>query len=157
MEKEVKSDKTASEQLKRNSSISNQEYNEELRLRLGERNRGEVISYENLKEIAPEFSLWIKDIVRYGNVDSQVLMFRTEKGFTCLLHTNEHCYSISGYTPSRNSNGYLGCTVTTRKKRVGEDWNRGNDLPDGKYDKRTFDKIVRSMVAYEIKNLQLWR
>ena len=41
MKKEVKSDKTASEQSKRNSSISNQEYNEELRLRLGERNGGE--------------------------------------------------------------------------------------------------------------------
>lgn len=58
---------------------------------------------------------------------------------------------------SGDNKGYLGCVVSTRKSRVGEDWNRGSDLPDGKYSKKTFDSIVKRIVAYELKNLQLWR
>ena len=46
--------------------------------------------------------------------------------------------------------GYLGCITKTRKPRAGEDWNRGNDLPDGAYCVETFREITRSMLAYEL-------
>jgi len=116
-----------------------------------------------LINFAPEFALWLKTIVRYGNVDSQVLIFIDTKEpgknqFLCKLYTNDHCYSISGYKAfENNKKGYLGCIASTRKCEVGENLNRGNDLPDGEYSKETFDKIVTSIVGYELKNLQLWR
>ncbi len=141
---------------------TNEEYNQELKRRLSEKNNATLIKYEQLIDVAPEFALWLKELVRYGNVDSQVLIFLDTKEagknrFVCRLFTNNHCYSISGYKPIKGSGGYLGCIVSTRKNRVGEDWNRGNDLPDGKYSKKTFDAIVRRIVAYELKTLQLWR
>ena len=146
-------------------------HNERLKERLEEKRDAKIIKWEELVDIAPDMAIWLKKIVRYGNVDSQVLIYQnlnsrsniTEEDkeklrFTCVFFTDTHKYSISGYVPTKmNPDGYLGCIVTTRKPRAGEDWNRGNDLPDGEYSKETFDKIVRRIVAYELKSLQLWR
>lgn len=165
-EKDVKSDKNASEKTatnpERNRVETNEEYNQSLCERLTEKNNATLIKYEELINVAPDFALWLKEIVRYGNVDSQILIFLDTKEagknrFVCRLHTNDHYYTISGYEPIENKSSYLGCTASTRKNRVGEDWNRGSDLPDGKYSKKTFNAIVRGIVAYELKTLQLWR
>jgi len=141
---------------------TNEEYNQELKRRLSKKNNATLIKYEQLINVAPEFALWLKGLVQYGNVDSQVLIFLDTKEagknrFICRLFTNDHCYSISGYKPEEDNGGYLGCIASTRKSEVGEDWNRGNDLPDGNYSKKTFDAIVTRIVAYELKTLQLWR
>jgi len=146
-------------------------YNENLKERLEEKRDAKIISWEELVNIAPDMAIWLKEIVRYGNVDSQVLIYQSlnqrsnitetdeEKcRFHCDFYTDTHKYSIYGYAPTeKNPDGYLGCVGTTRKARPGEDWNRGNDLPDGKYSRKTFNKIVRGIVAYELKSLQLWR
>lgn len=142
---------------------TNEEYNQNLKERLSEKNNAKLINYKELVNIAPEFSLWLKEIVCYGNIDSQVLIFLDTKEvgknrFICKLYTNNHCYSISGYESATNRNyGYLGCIATTRKNRIGEFWSRGSDLPDGEYSKKTFDSIVRRIVAHELKSLQLYR
>ena len=142
---------------------SNEKYNKDVRKRFEERRiaNEKLINFEELLNIAPQFALWLKKIVRYGNVDSQVLILWNmdePERFKCLLYTDTHEYSINGYQGTeKNPKGYLGCTSNTRKSRVGEDWHRGNDLPDGSYSKKTFDKIINGIVAYELKNLQLWR
>ena len=166
MKKDVKSGKNAPEKTDAHPQVerveTNEEYNQELKRRLSEKNNATLIKYEQLIDVAPEFALWLKELVIYGNVDSQVLIFLDTKEagknrFVCRLFTNDHCYSISGYRPIEGSGGYLGCIASTRKNRVGEDWNRSSDLPDGKYSKKTFDAIVRGIVAYELKTLQFWR
>lgn len=145
---------------------TNEDYNQRLKERFEEKRNAKLIKYESLIDIAPEFALWLKTVVRYGNVDSQVLIYWycydscPENRFRCIFYTNNHKYSISGYVPieaDKDNKGYLGCVASTRKPRPGEDWTRGNDLPDGNYSKQTFDKIVRGILGYEIKNLQLWR
>lgn len=45
---------------------------------------------------------------------------------------------------------YLGCTVSTRKPRAGEDWERGSDLPDGKFSRETWEKIKHAIIRYEL-------
>lgn len=166
MKENVKSGKNAPEKTDAHPQLdrveTNEEYNKELKNRLSEKNNATLIKYGVLIDIAPEFALWLKELVRYGNVDSQVLIFLDTKEarknrFVCRLFTNDHIYSISGYKSLEGNSGYLGCTASTRKNRVGEDWNRGSDLPDGKYNKKTFDAIVRRIVANELKTLQLWR
>jgi len=172
MEEEVKSGKNAPEQTTVSAhpisekTETNEEYNQRLRDRLNEEKNSTLIKYERLIEIAPEFAIWLKEIVRYGNVDSQVLISMKceddgRTAFNCNIYTETHCYRIYGNKPYGNSkrkfNGHLGCIGSTRKNRVGEDWNRGNDLPDGKYSKKTFNSIVKRIVAYELKSLQLWR
>lgn len=172
MKKGNKSGKNAPEQPKNEGHpaevviCSNEEYNKDLKERLEENKKSKLIKYEELINIAPDFAMWLKTIIRYGNVDSQVLIYwhinypGKDDGnhFTVNFFTEDHQYSIYGYESStRSPKGYLGCGAVTRKPRPGEDWNRGNDLPDGKYCKETFNMIVRAILAYEIKNLQLWR
>jgi hypothetical protein len=159
------SDNTPAEPIQEMERVpTNEEYNQDLKERLEEKSSGRIIDWEELTDIAPDFAIWLKSIVRYGNVDSQVLIFwknnkrYATNRFACRFYTNDNCYSISGYVPTKDKpKGYLGAMVSSRKPRVGEDWTRGNDLPDGSYSKETFDAIVRRIVAYELKSLQLWR
>jgi len=158
------SDNTPAESTGEDRIQTNEEFNQDLKARLEEKNNARIIDWEELIDIAPDFAIWLKGIVKYGNVDSQVLIFHknqqndNKNRFSCRLYTDNNIYSISGYAPTENKpNGYLGCIASRRKPRVGEDWTRGNDLPDGSYSKKTFDAIVRRIVAYELKSLQLWR
>jgi hypothetical protein len=122
-----------------------------------------------------EIISWMKSISRYGELDNfsivdytpskpQVPGEQYEVGkLNFKIFTKEHVYSIScilPYSDSRtegstqisgtNYPGYLGCTVSTRKPRAGETWNRGNDLADGIYSYDTFMKIIQDIVSYEL-------
>jgi len=68
------------------------------------------------------------------------------------FYTEEHIYFIVAIERSANDS-YLGCQVQTRKNRAGEDWSRGNDLPDGDLNKKTWDQIVYAIVSYEMVKL----
>ena len=116
-----------------------------------------------IKAECPEFYDWLKEISRYGKVESHVIP-DYKHGIRVYLYTHNYRYSISvrphrEYKEERegdkivaasNSPSYLGCTVTTRKPRAGEDWNRGNDLPDGAYCYKTWQKIKNAIIAYEL-------
>ena len=61
-----------------------------------------------------------------------------------LLVTPTHQYSI------RVSPDYLGCSVISRLAQPGEDWLRGSDLHDGKFNRITWEHILRDIFAYEL-------
>jgi len=68
---------------------------------------------------------------------------------TATLFTERHKYSIyahhhEGRTP------YLGAGVSNRTPRAGEDWMRGNDLPDGDFSRETWDAIKRAIIKNEM-------
>lgn len=65
------------------------------------------------------------------------------------IYTELYIYNISA-EDRKADEGYLGCIVTTRKPRAGEDWNRGNDLPDGKFNYETWTKIKDAIIRYEL-------
>lgn len=75
------------------------------------------------------------------------------------LYSDTHKYTIitkdgrmdgdDPLLPGRRS--YLGCSASTRSSRPGEDWFRGNDLPDGDCSRRTLDSIMYAIVFYEAK------
>lgn len=73
------------------------------------------------------------------------------------IYTRDNRYSIIAVVDKDepNSKGYLGCTVTTRKPRPGEEHNRGRDLPDGKFVYDTWSKIVKSILRHEILKLDI--
>lgn len=48
---------------------------------------------------------------------------------------------------------YLGLTVSSRVARPGETWLRGNDLPDGKFSKETFDQMMDAVLTYELREV----
>jgi len=65
------------------------------------------------------------------------------------IFTNDHRYHIVAIDRVKGRS-YLGCQVSTRKSLAGEDWFRGNDLPDGPFNRRTWLKILNSIVKYEL-------
>ena len=105
-----------------------------------------------IKATCPEFYEWLKEISRYSKVENFVLPDYKNR-INVKIYTHDYRYSIS-IRPKGEKNekdeGYLGCIVTTRKPRVGEDWNRENDLPDGKYCKETWDSIKNAIIGYEL-------
>ncbi len=50
--------------------------------------------------------------------------------------------------------GYLGASARSRKSRTGEDWLRGNDLADGKFNEETWISIIKSILSYEIEDIK---
>lgn len=72
------------------------------------------------------------------------------------FYTDEHKYNIIAVERSEDDS-YLGCQVSTRKRRAGEDWSRGNDLPDGDFNKKTWDRIIYSIVSYEMVKLSKFK
>jgi len=90
---------------------------------------------------------WLKEICRSDKVENFIVPDYKDGRISVRFYTKENRYNIS---IGDGDNRYLGCTVTTRKPRAGEDWNRGRDLPDGEYCKKTWDKIKDAIVAYEL-------
>jgi hypothetical protein len=72
------------------------------------------------------------------------------------FYTNHYQYFIKAIDRTEDE-GYLGCGVNCRKARAGEDWTRGNDLPDGKFNKATWDLILKAIVSHELVKLSEYR
>lgn len=71
----------------------------------------------------------------------------SEDGVTRLdVHfwTDAHSYHIWA-TPH-----VLGCEGQSRKWLAGENWHRGNDLGDGPVARRTFERIKKRILQYEL-------
>ena len=65
------------------------------------------------------------------------------------LYTATYCYSIYVNKGRGEWGDSMGCIVSCRTRRAGEDWHRGSDLPDGPYSKETFDRIIMSIIGFE--------
>lgn len=102
-----------------------------------------------IKAKCPEFYDWLKEISRFSKVENFVLP-DYKNGIRIYFYTHNFKYSISARPPqtkNKEDEGYMGCIVLTRKPRAGEDWSRGNDLPDGKYCYETWQKIKNAIIA----------
>lgn len=66
------------------------------------------------------------------------------------VYTRDHCYAIVVKAETNDYPGYLGCRVSTRAPRAGEDWTRGNDLRDGRFDDKTWHGILCDILAFEM-------
>ena len=107
------------------------------------------------------FNEWITELVYPGKVEDFIKVikeFKYEQDLNkeFIFYTYEYKYRI--YCIERNSNeGYLGCQVSARKTRPGEDWIRGNDLADGPFTKETWNKILSRIVNYELRELSKFK
>ena len=67
------------------------------------------------------------------------------------IYTDNNKYAI--YANDKGDTGYLGCISQSRKYRPGEDWFRGNDLPDGPLTEKTWRSIITAIVRYELQDV----
>jgi len=111
-----------------------------------------VVKYFNLnkQEEVNEFDYkeWLKEIVPYGVHYVKYVRRNSEKE-RFYIYTHENVYAITVRWEKGNK-GYMGCVVSCRKPRAGEDWTRGHDLPDGGYCYETWQKIKDGILKYEL-------
>ena len=72
-----------------------------------------------------------------------------EHGKIYYFYTYRYRYHMKALDRGHND-GYLGCQVSTRKPRAGEDYNRGRDLPDGPFVYKTWEKIKNAIIRHEL-------
>ncbi len=109
----------------------------------------------------PDLYHWLSELNRFIDVKQflQVIEPITENDHSIHLciYTSNYIYSICARHPfGEDSKGYLGCLTSNRKRDVGESWGRGRDLADGEYNYDTWDKILKDIIAYELKPLSIW-
>ena len=102
---------------------------------------------------------WLKELVYPGKVTDFIQEItgqgnrEAEERVLC-FYTEEHVYYINAIERyAATDKSYIGCQVNARKTRAGEDWVRGNDLPDGEFNKKTWDRIIYAIVSYELVKL----
>lgn len=104
---------------------------------------------------------WLRDLTFPGDPTNfiQEISGQGEPGGSTrsiCFYTNNHCYKIIA-TESTDGNSYLSCFASTRKARAGEDWLRGNDLPDGDFTKETWNRILNAIICYELEKLSSYQ
>ncbi len=144
---------------------TDEEYNIELLSKM-EKKRGMLHAHvSTLPKLGfADLAKWLKNIAKYNNVRNTMLIF-TDKSLyegkggkvRVTFFTGDNRYHIVARLPNVINKGYLGCILTSRKSRVGEDWERGSDFPDGNYSKKTWDNIINRIIGCEMKNLQCWK
>lgn len=111
-----------------------------------------------LQRFRTELVEWLKEIVPFNRLDQYTS--KTREGYlddpeasrhdnyvNYIICTDKHRYSISA-TP-----WYLGCIASTMFYRPGENWTRGNDLPDGPFNYETWLNIKNAILRYELVKL----
>jgi hypothetical protein len=118
-----------------------------------------------LKDKKPKQKLldeWIAQLIFPGKtkdfIQEKKAYHSEEHGYyrDCCFYTEDNKYSITAID-RKEDDGYLGCGVTSRKSRAGEEYFRGNDLADGPFTKETWDRILLSIVNYELVKLSKFK
>ena len=101
---------------------------------------------EELVADYPFFEKWIER-VNWWHQNNRIAILKSlteDMVYHLYMYTDKHQYSVS-VTPS-----YMGSCSTNRKRGILEDWNRGNDHPDGKCCEDTFIKILFAILHDEL-------
>lgn len=120
-----------------------------------------VVSMDKERTMMEMLDQWLRDLTFPGNPKDfiQEISGQGEPGEVhrkLCFYTDNHCYTITAIErPAGKS--YLGCGVLTRKSRAGEDWVRGNDLPDGDFTQQTWTRILNAIICYELEKLSTFQ
>lgn len=116
---------------------------------------GEQAESELQKDL-PELHEWLMPFGRYGSDfftykkildDDSPTSFR----YRIRLYSQTSYYTIVVHPRDGEKElWYLGGFANARAPRAGEEHTRGNDIPDGKYTKETFDDIIQSILSLEL-------
>ena len=98
-----------------------------------------------------QFMDWLKEICPWNRLEDYCQILnetenpRPQYGrIRVYVYTHDYQY----YIVARKN--YLGCQASCRKPRAGEEHTRGNDLPDGKFNRKTWDAIKIAIIQYEL-------
>lgn len=114
-----------------------------------------------MSEKIAQLKVWLNNLIYPGKYDDFVEVIEYYKNdeqedLRICFYTEEHQYIIRA-RDVKNEDGYLACGVVCRKARPGEDWIRGNDLPDGPFNEDTWNNILKGIIRYEMVKLSEYR
>jgi hypothetical protein len=118
----------------------------------------EVVEMKDKKSKQKLLDEWIAKLIFPGKVKDFI---QEKKSFNVpggehyrefCFYTEDNKYSVIAIDREKDD-GYLGCGVSCRKVRAGEEWIRGNDLPDGSFAEETWNTIIYAIVNYELVKL----
>lgn len=94
---------------------------------------------------------WLSEIVPYNSTSKYIQIVDNSEleQWIFKIFTNQNYYSIH----VRKDGTYMGAYLGTRYFRPGEDWTRGNDLPDGPFSRGTWEKIKCAIIRCELEEL----
>ena len=119
---------------------------------------GNIVQLKDKKSKQKMLNEWITKLIFPAKMDKFI---QEKKGYNSKEHgdyrefcfyTEDNKYSITAMD-RQGDDGYLGCGVTCRKHRAGEEFNRGNDLRDGPFTEETWNSITLAIVSYELVKL----
>lgn len=112
-----------------------------------------IVPIKEFMDEFPELIKWMNKRKCYDSLDKlSVIRKRSGEGYRIEFHSLLYQYSISVVKPSKKRDkGYLGCIMRCRRSRIGEDWTRGNDFPDGSYSKKTWNHIIQTIAFHEFE------
>lgn len=122
----------------------------------------DVLDLKDKKSKQKQLDEWIAKLIFPGKpedfiqVKSSFRVADEEEYKEFSFYTEDNKYSIIAIDREKDD-GYLGCGVSCRKVRAGEDWIRGNDLPDGPFIQETWNTIVYAIVNYELVKLSKYQ
>ncbi len=107
----------------------------------------------NKQLLREKFKNWSKELCRWGRDDWFIHWIFDDVseneyfGRYC-IYTRNFTYTLTAKW--YKDHDYLACGVNARMPRAGEDWTRGNDLPDGEFSRKTWEKIKNAIIQYEL-------
>lgn len=120
---------------------------------------------ENFEEALVQVRNWLKEIrfIKESTIDRNILQLKEQDTIIVKIFTFNNEYTIrirvseSHVRPGSNLAGrcsYMGAGASGRKSRPGCIGSGGRDLPDGRFCKETWDKIISSIVGFEFQEVQ---
>jgi len=107
---------------------------------------------------------WLLEIYPPEQVDRSIMVDVPKRLIRAKIWTatNEHTITVmveaaGGNPEDALAASYLGTTSISRLQRPGETWNRGNDLPDGRFSAETWREILAGIVRYEAQEIKSTR
>ena len=105
-----------------------------------------------MKNWRSQFTEWLKEICPWDKAEDYIeFVSDSNPPLVVKVRIYTHDYRFSIIAKEREGREpYLGCQVSNRKHRAGEHWTRGSDLPDGKFNRETWEKIKNAIIRYEL-------
>jgi hypothetical protein len=96
-------------------------------------------AFDEYVQVVEDTGEWVKDTQGGASQTYDVRIFTGSR----------QSYRITG-VDERKGDGYLGCINRNTHMKAGEEHTRGSDLPDGPFNKDTWDRIVNGIVRNEL-------
>lgn len=107
-------------------------------------------TYEMLKAGCLDLAEWISPLIGYRDKFVKLdMMVGSNRGWLVSWYTPKTRFRIICRWSVADHDGYMAGYASARCNRVGESYQRGNDLPDGRFSLETFNNIIMAAAAYD--------